>query len=147
MANSLNTAITAVETALALITTDGGYNYDLGSTEYLGAESVDQVTGSRPRVFVLSVSDEVDRFSSSKLFRKATVTIRGIMDGKQYRQIGDVTKLWADIETALYSDKSLGGAITTLRYTSGATEFLKTSMHAVVELTFELDIHYTEGSP
>ena len=147
MANSINTAVAAVETALALITTDGGYNYNLGSTEYLGADSVDQVTGSRPRVFVLSVSDEVERFSTNKLFRKASVTIRGIMDAKHYRQMGDVTKLWADIETAMYADKTLSGSVTTIRYVNGATEFLKTSMHAVVELTFELDIHYTEGSP
>jgi len=147
MANEINSAISGVETALALITTDGGYTYDLGSTEHLGPESLDQVNGTRPRVYVLSVTDEVDRFSSSKLYRKCSVTIRGIMDGKHYRQIGDVTKLWADIETAMYSDKTLGGAVTTLRYTNGATAFQRESGHGVCELTFELDIHYTEGTP
>jgi len=147
VSNEINTAVAGVETALGLITTDGGYNYNLGSTEYIGAESIDQVAGTRPRVYIVSVDDEVERHSTSKLFRRCTVTIRGIMDGSHYRDMDDVTKLWADIETALYSDKTLGGAVTTLRYLSGHTEFLRESNHGVCELTFELDIHYTEGSP
>jgi len=147
VANEINAAIAGVETAIALIKTGSGYNYDLGSTEYIGPEVTDQVTGTRPRVYVLSVNDEVERFSTSKLFRRATVTIRGIMDGKHYRQMSDVTKLWADIETAMYSDKTLGGAVTTLRYINGVTEFQRESNHPVCEITFELDIHYAEGTP
>jgi hypothetical protein len=147
MANEINTAIAAVETAIALIQTGSGYNYDLGSTEYIGPEAVDQVTGTRPRVYILSVADDVDRFSTSKLYRRATVTIRGIMDSSHYRNISDVTKLWADIEKALYSDKTLGGAVSTLRYLNGASEFQRESNHPLCDLVFELDIHYTEGTP
>ena len=148
MANSINTAIAAVETALGNITVDGGYNFDLGSTEYIGAENAGQVHGSRPCVYVLSASDSSERFSSSKLYRIITVTIQGITAGAQNRQLReDAALLWADIEKALYADKTLGSTVTTLRYVSGAVEFQRESNSAVIELSFELDIHYTEGTP
>lgn len=148
MANDINTALAAVETALDLITTAGGYNFDLGSDEYIGSEATDQVQGTRPRVYILSASDNTERFSSSKLYRKITVTIRGITAGEHNRSLRNKAGLlWADVETAMYSDKTLGGAVTTLRYVSGSIDFNRESMHAVIEMTFELDVHYTEGTP
>ena len=147
MANEVNAAVSAVETAIGNITTAGGYNYDLGSTEYLGAESIDQVTGTRPRVYITGYEEDTERWSTNKLMRRLRVSIRGIMDGKHYRQMGDVTKLHTDIEKALYADKSLGGVITTLRILSSEGNFERESNHPVVDMVFELDIHYTEGTP
>ena len=146
MANTLNTAVAGVETALALITTDGGYNYDIGNSEFFGAEPV--VSGSNPVVYIISASDETTRYSSSKLYKIVTVRLRGITPGLQNRSLREaVAKLDADIETAMYSDMTLGGAVTTLRKTSTTWEAVRETNHAALEVTFELDIHYTEGTP
>lgn len=147
MANSYYTAIAGVKTAIALIQTASGYNYDLGSTEYLGAEAVEQVVGTRPRVYILSVRDEVERFSTTKNFMRMEVTLRGILDGTHYRDSDDILKLKNDMETAMFSDKTLSGSVTTLRYSGGEVNFERFSPHPIVEMTFQLDIHYTEGAP
>lgn len=149
MSEAVNTAIDGVETALKLIKVSSGYNFNLGNPdELIGPESVDEVTGAAPRVYIVAVDDEVERFSPSKLFKKVSVTIRGITKPSHWRDVQQLSlKLWSDIEKAIYSDKTLGGAVTTLRYLSGTTEFQRESGHGVVELVFELDIHYTEGTP
>lgn len=148
MANELNAAIAAVETALDAITTGGGYNYTLGSGEYFGAESVDQVAGGRPRVYIVSAAEDLERFSSSRLFKRISVTLRGITEAEQNRGLREnLAKLEADIEMAMYADKTLGGAVTTLRKTSSTWEALKDTQRAVLETVYELDLHYTEGTP
>lgn len=148
MPNFLNAVIDGVETALALISTGNGYNFDLGSQEFLGAVAPDQVSGSRPRVFIVDVQDDLERFTPSTLYARITVTIRGITAGENYRQLQDsVLKLRADIEKAMYSDHTLGGAVTHLVCTGGSLEFQRESQHAVTDVSFVMDLHYTEGTP
>lgn len=151
MANLLSAAIDGLETRIALITTDNGYNYTLGnSAPFTHANAPTNVQADNPHIYIVDYSSDTERFATNKLFKRITVTLRGITAGQAAatEEAKDrVLKLQADIETAIYGDKTLSGAVTTLLLVSSDTTFQRGSNHGVIELDFELHLHYTEGSP
>jgi len=151
MANLLSAAVDGLETRIALITTGNGYNYTLGnSAPFTHANPADNVQGDNPHVYIVDTDEDTERFATNKLFKRITVTLRGITAGQAggTEEAKDrVLKLQADIEKAIYGDKTLAGAVTTLLLISSATTFQRGSNHGIIELDFELHLHYTEGSP
>jgi len=148
MANVIDYALTGLETTLDQMTQANGYNYTIGnSTPRTGSETLDNVTGDRPHVYIVGVEDISDRFSTSWRFKKLGVRLRGITPGVSvYDLKTECLKLWADIESVIYADVTLSGNVTQAVYDSGDMDFSRETSHGVVDLEFELHIHHKEGS-
>ncbi len=150
MANNVSTAIDALETALALITEGNSYNYTLGNKPpFTDPNPPENIQGDNPHVYIVDTSEELEFFATNRIFNKVTVTLMGITAGQMAateEKKDRVLKLGADIENAVYADKTLGGAVTVIRKVSGETTFNRGSNHGIIEMDFELHLHYTEGS-
>jgi len=151
MANLVSAAIDGLEARIALIKTADGYNYTLGnSAPFTHPKDPSTIGGDNPHVYIVDYGSDTERFATNKLFKRISVTLRGITGaqkaGKEEAK-DRVLKLQADIEKAVYGDKTLGGAVTTLLLNGDDTTFQEGSNHGVVELDFELHLHYTEGAP
>ena len=147
MANTTYTAVTALETALAKIQTGSGYNYDLGNTPRVGAVSAESVKGDRPHVYINSFEETPVLFSSGNQRQRLAVTVRGMKPGTAERDAkGLAFKLKADIENAVYSDRSLGSTVDNIYQTAFRAVFHEETMSMVIELDFMMDIFITEGS-
>jgi hypothetical protein len=147
MVNKIETALIALETAVKLIKVSGDYNYTLGNTELWGAAEPDQVNGANPHIYIVSWSDEpLWRKSNHRI--QVTVMFRGItppLHGRDMRE--NIMKLYADLEKAMFSDVTLGGAVDTIKRGPGSGSFYKEGNQGIFEVEYVLDLFYTTGAP
>jgi len=147
MANDTLTAVTALETALAAIQTANGYNYDLGNTPRVGAKGAESVKGDRPHVYINAFEETASLFSSGNQRQQLAVTVRGVKSGTDERDGKTVAfKLKADIENAVYDDRTLGSTVDNIYHTAFRANFYEEAMAVEIELDFMMDIFITEGS-
>ena len=150
LTNKVNGAIAGVELALSNISVLNSYNFTIGNSDFWAVKSIDEVTGAQPHVYIIGYESDVERFSTSKLFWPLTVNLRGITQSStQSTSRENVSKLHADIHAAMFVDETLGGAVTRVIAGAFAVEAsgVRESMHSVIDMDFQLDLHITEAQP
>ena len=150
LTDAINTAIGGMETALLNIKRSNNYNNDLGNKDFWAAKSTDEVASDRPQVYIVGYEGENERFTSATLRLQLLVSVRGItQSSSQATARENVSKLHSDIHAAMFVDEKLGGTVG--RVWAGAVAVVasgtRETMHSIIDLTFTLDIHFTEATP